>query len=262
MVTRKKEHALIHDYHLLSYDVVDSTNEEAKRLAEGGGSHGAVIWAKRQTHGRGRMGREWVSHEGNLYVSVLLMPPCDIAIACQLSFVAAVAALEALAPIVPDRSLLSCKWPNDILYDGRKLGGILLESFHAPHPDRPGIERLCVVVGVGINVDNFPDQTPYPAISLKSSGVEIISAKIVLSRFVHHFIEQYDLWRTKGFAPIRKLWLTHAHGMAQEIEVRLPDETLTGTFKGIDAEGHLMLSLPGRKKRLISAGDVFFKQFA
>ena len=103
---------LIESYHLLSYDTIDSTNEEARRLAEGGGSHGAVIWAKRQTAGRGRMGREWISAEGNLYVSVLLRPEMPLALCSQLSFVAAVAAAETVEGIVPQPKDIACKWPN------------------------------------------------------------------------------------------------------------------------------------------------------
>ena len=122
MAASKKKHSsdLINDYHLLSFDSLDSTNEEAKRLAKGGGCHGAVIWAKKQTAGKGRMGRQWVSSEGNLFVSVLLQPEKSIQQNAELSFVAAVAVLEALEALVPEGKL-ECKWPNDILLDGKKL---------------------------------------------------------------------------------------------------------------------------------------------
>ena len=121
---------LLNDYHLLSFDELDSTNEEAKRLAKGGGHHGAVIWAKRQTAGKGRLGRTWVSSQGNLYVSILLQPEKPLKELGQLSFVAAVAAIEALDALLPPGKRLQCKWPNDILLSGKKVGGILLESFH------------------------------------------------------------------------------------------------------------------------------------
>ena len=123
------EKSLLDDYHLLSYDMLDSTNSEAKRLAGGGASHGAVIWAKRQTAGRGRMGREWVSAEGNLYVTILLNPSQKLAECPQLSFVASLAVAETLEAIVPDASHIQCKWPNDVLAHGKKIAGILLESF-------------------------------------------------------------------------------------------------------------------------------------
>lgn len=248
---------LIDDYHLLSYDELDSTNDEARRIAEGGGSHGAVIWAKRQTAGRGRMGRHWVSVEGNLFCSILLAPDCDTATATQLAFVTAVAAIDTLTPITPDGGELTCKWPNDILLDGKKIGGILLESFETADMT-PGSNRMIrwVVVGIGINIDSCPENTDIPATYLKAAGVEIISAKIVLSRFIHHFITEYDIWAKRGFAPIRRKWMDHAFRKGEPIQVRLPKETFSGTFEGIDTSGHLLLKPQNGKRMAISAGDV------
>ena len=243
---------LINDYHLLSFDELDSTNEEAKRLAKGGGSHGAVIWAKRQTDGRGRMGRNWVSSDGNLFVSVLLKPEKSLAELSQLSFVAAVAVIEALEDLVSGNGKLQCKWPNDILLAEKKLGGILLESFKTPDCPNPW-----VVVGVGVNVDSFPPRTEFPATCLKDAGVELISAKIILSRFIHHFIDCYNVWNEKGFTPLRKKWLGHAWGMEQRLCARLPDGNIEGLCQGIDASGSLQLKLDNGKKHLVHAGDVF-----
>lgn len=250
---------LLNDYHLLSYDELDSTNEEARRLAEGGGAHGAVIWAKRQTAGRGRMGRLWVSAEGNLFCSVLLTPNCDQETAAQLSFVSAVAVVETLKPIISEDSELSCKWPNDVLLNGKKVGGILLESFETADMT-PGQDRMVrwVVAGIGINIDSCPENTDLKATYLKEAGVEIISAKIVLSRFIHHFITEYDIWAKKGFAPIRKRWMEYAFKLDKAIEVRLPKETYTGIFEGIDTSGHLLLKPRSGKRMAISAGDVFW----
>lgn len=251
---------LIDDYHLLSYDVLDSTNEEAKRLAGGGASHGAVIWAKKQTSGRGRMGREWISPEGNLYVSVLLSPNKDLATCSQLSFVAAVAAAETLEVIVSESAEISCKWPNDILYDGKKLGGILLESFTTP--DERGKDKQWVVVGVGINIDHFPEHVMFPATCLRDAGVEIISAKIVLSRFIYNFIHRYDYWTKKGFKDIQKEWINRAYRLGYPTEVMVGDKQLKGVFDGIDAAGRLLLRQESGAVTGISAGDVFFKESA
>ncbi|MEQ1788849.1 MAG: biotin--[acetyl-CoA-carboxylase] ligase [Rickettsiales bacterium] len=243
---------LLNDYHLLSFDSLDSTNEEAKRLARAGGGHGAVIWAKKQSEGKGRMGRTWLSSEGNLFVSVLLQPQKPLAELSQLSFVAAIAALEAIAPLLPDSSELQTKWPNDILLKDRKLGGVLLESFCTDSSDMPW-----VVVGLGVNVDSYPPRTEFPATCLKDAGVELVSAKIILSRFIHHFIERYDAWNNKGFAPIRKDWLANAWHLKQRIVARLPDDEVEGIFEGIDVNGGLLLTLDSGKKQTILAGDVY-----
>lgn len=243
---------LLNDYHLLSFDSLDSTNEEAKRLAKAGGSHGAVIWARKQSEGKGRLGRNWLSAEGNLFVSVLLQPQKSLAELSQLSFVAAVAALEAVAPLLEDKSSLKTKWPNDILLSDRKLGGILLESFRTEGNDYPW-----VIVGLGINIDSYPPRTEFPATCLKEAGVELVSAKIILSRFIHHFIECYNEWNNKGFNGIRKDWLANAWNLKQKITARLEGIEVQGIFDGIDTSGNLVLILDNGKKHIIHAGDVY-----
>lgn len=253
----KKTYHLINDYHLLAYECVDSTNEEAKRLAEAGAAHGAVIWAKEQTAGRGRLQREWESKSGNLFVSILLSPKCTLAEAAQLSFVSAVAAVEALQPLLPGKGEFRCKWPNDILLGKKKVGGILLESFTTYTEDHAKPKQW-VVVGVGMNIDSYPEQAIYPTTSLREAGVEVVSAKIVLGRFIEHFIEQYDLWTSRGFAPIRESWLQHAYGLGTEVEVRDGEKIVKGTFKDLTASGEMLLCAPKGQEYVINCGDVFF----
>ncbi len=249
---------LLHDYHLLSYDVLDSTNEEAKRLAAGGGAHGAVIWAKRQTNGRGRMGRTWISSEGNLFTTVLLAPQKDIAKCAQLSFVASLAVAETLEGIVENPADIRCKWPNDVLCGGKKLGGILLESFPANTHGAPH----WIAVGIGINIDSAPEHVMFPATCLRDAGVELISAKIVLSRFVHHFVARYDQWATKGFAPIEEGWMERTYHLGKPIEVIVGETQYNGTYEGIDASGRLLLRDPKGAITPVVAGDVFYKEIA
>lgn len=249
---------LLNDYHLLSFDSLDSTNEEAKRLAKGGGCHGAVIWAKKQEEGRGRMGRHWVSSEGNLFVSVLLQPEKPQSELAELSFVAAVAVIEALGPLLADSKSLRCKWPNDIILGDKKLGGILLESFQTdPGGQGESKSKPWIVVGVGVNVDSYPPRTEFPATCLKEAGVELVSAKIILSRFIHHFIDRYNEWNGKGFSPIRKTWMHYAWGLEKRLCARLPDGEIEGICKGIDSKGTLLLMLDNGKKEQIHAADIF-----
>jgi BirA family biotin operon repressor/biotin-[acetyl-CoA-carboxylase] ligase len=257
MAKTAEKKSLIEDYHLLSYDTIDSTNAEARRLAGGGASHGAVIWAKRQSAGRGRMGREWISAEGNLYVTVLLNPARPLAECPQLSFVAALAVAETLEAIVPEGRSIACKWPNDVLVDSRKIAGILLESF--THAEAGNGARQWLSVGVGINVDSSPEHVMFPATCLRDAGVELISAKIVLSRFIHNFIHRYDQWAESGFKPIEKEWTKRAYHLGKPVEVVVGDEQHEGILEGIDADGRLLLR---HKKSTIGivAGDVFFKE--
>ena len=120
--------ALPQAYRLLSYDRLASSNDEAKRLAREGAEEGTVVWAREQTAGRGRRGRQWIGIPGNLFVSFILRPACQPSTAAQLGFVAALGLGDAITAIAPADAELRCKWPNDVLLNGKKIAGILLES--------------------------------------------------------------------------------------------------------------------------------------
>lgn len=244
--------SLLNDYHLLSFETIDSTNEEAKRLAANGGSHGAVIWAKEQTKGKGRAGRDWECLPGNLFVTMLLQPGCDITLIPQLTYVASLAALHTIQDVLPEDAEVTLKWPNDILINGKKVAGILLESFMVPRD-----EQRWVAVGLGMNIEDSPKHVPFPATSLKEEGVEIISAKIVLSRYVHCFVEVYNQWSRKGFSAIRRQWNNAAWSLGGRVRISLPHEEVEGTFKHIDLDGGLVIQITPTKKRIIHAGDMF-----
>ena len=246
---------LIEDYHLLAYDEIDSTNDEARRLATGGASHGAVIWAKSQAYGKGRMGREWVSENGNLFVTVLLSPDKPLAEFAELSFVTSLAVLEMLEPIVDNPAMLRLKWPNDILLNEKKIGGILLESFETENES--GEKRSWVAVGIGVNVDSYPkENVRFPATCLTESGVQIISAKIVLSRFIHHFLERYDLWMSEGIEPVLEGWKEHAYRLGKKTEVRQGDVMIKGTFTDLRADGAMLLKDESGTMQELLAGDM------
>ena len=135
---------------LVALDSVGSTNDEAARLADAGAPEGTVVWSREQTGGRGRRGRHWASPVGNLYSSTILRPDCAAPRAAELGFVAALA----VADIVPPGRALRVKWPNDVLVDGGKVAGILLESAIG----QTG-QVQHVVAGIGVNV-GFAPQLP------------------------------------------------------------------------------------------------------
>lgn len=248
---------LLESYHLLSYDTLDSTNEEAKRLAGGGATHGAVIWSLAQEAGKGRMGREWVSPEGNLYVSFLLRAAEDMPTNTQLAFVSALAVRDTLASILPDEgATLSCKWPNDILLGDKKIAGVLLESFAGLSEESS--EAEWVVVGIGVNVDSHPENVRTPATSLRGEGVDLISAKIVLSRLVYHFIMHYDAWKNDGYEAIRKAWQDSAYKINTRIRMEVGDEAFEGIYQGIDTQGRVRLCCDDGEELHLSAGDIHF----
>ncbi len=241
-------------YRLATFESLDSTNEQARGLAMDGALDGTVIWAKSQTAGRGRQGREWQSPEGNLYCSIVVRPEVPAADAAQLSFVTALALGQAVSGLLPDGVEMRYKWPNDLLLDGRKAAGILLESSGG------AAGRLdWLVIGAGLNVEECPDVTGgYPATSLREAGVRPVALGDILARYIGGFAHWRARWQNEGLAAIREAWLERAARLGEDITVRLPGDQLQGRFTGLDEGGALLLDLPDGSRRTITAGDVFF----
>lgn len=243
-------------YRLVALDTVGSTNDEAKRLAARGEDEapdGTLVWARSQTAGRGRRGRRWISPEGNLYCSLVLRPDVPLAEAVQLGFVAALAIYDATAQLVHPGHQVYCKWPNDVLLQEKKIAGILLES-EASGNAVPS----WIVLGVGMNVAQYPDGTEFPATSLWAEGCREVTIVDALEAVSRHFLAWTNRWVHDGFEPVRDTWLRRAKGFREEIQVRVDDEVLNGTFAAMDEKGALILELATGQRRRISAGDVFF----
>lgn len=230
---------------IAAYGELDSTNSEARRLAEAGEQGPLWIIAERQTAGRGRRGRVWDSAPGNLAATLLLRPQAPAAIIGQLSFVAALAVAEMAAQFAP-RAAITVKWPNDVLAEGRKLAGILLEA-------GPG----WLAIGIGVNLASFPQGTAFPATSLAGLGIAPPTPDEALRVLAARFTHWYDAWMQEGFETVRAAWLARARGLGLPICARLPHEIREGVFEGIDSAGALLLNEQGQV-RAIAAGEVFF----
>ena len=239
-------------YALKEFAELDSTNEEARRLAAAGTETPVWIHADRQTKGRGRRGRDWQTPSGNLAATLLIRPDRPARECAQLSFVAAVAAAEALARVLP-RSDIRVKWPNDVLADGRKVAGILLESASGA-----GAVPQWLAIGIGINLAHYPEGLELPATSVAALGGTAVSPRDALAHLAGAFAKWYEVWCAQGFAPIRDAWLARAAMLGARIRARLTNEETSGVFEGIDETGALILREAQGKTRLIAAGDVFF----
>ncbi len=231
---------------------VDSTSDEALRRLSAGCQTPLWIVAEEQTKGRGRSGRVWHSPPGNLYASLLLTSKVSVATATQLSFVAGIAALEAIAGVLPParRGALKLKWPNDVLCDKAKLAGILLESLKAPNGD-----GLAVILGIGINVSSAPSGTDRGVTSLELPPSAIPEVFNALAASCVHWLA---IWNEgKGFASIREAWLERAFALNEPISVNLNGKVIHGRFCGVDIGGALQLEThPGVVMR-ITAGDIY-----
>jgi BirA family transcriptional regulator, biotin operon repressor / biotin---[acetyl-CoA-carboxylase] ligase len=236
---------------LLAYDTLGSTNAEA--LARGRAGERGPLWitAVQQTAGRGRRGNAWVSEPGNLYASLLISDAAPAAHLPELCFVAALAVRDAVYAATPRlASQIKLKWPNDLLLDGAKLAGILIEAESVG-----GV--TAVAAGVGVNCAHHPDNLAYPAISLAAHHT-VISPDELLHALSLTMVLRLAQWgRGSGFAAIRAEWLADAAGIGGDIHVRLSDRELTGTFETLDPLGRLMLRLPGGTLEAITVGEVF-----
>ncbi|HMM14180.1 MAG TPA: biotin--[acetyl-CoA-carboxylase] ligase [Parvibaculum sp.] len=249
--------ALPQGYTLRAFAEIDSTNEEARRLGDAGVPGPIWITAERQTAGRGRRGREWVSPSGNFMGTLFLRPQVGPRKAAELSFVAALAVHDAVDALLPPplRPGLKLKWPNDLLHDGRKLAGILLESSGIA-----GSELAWLAIGIGINLARHPDNVEYPATSLAALGLPDVTPERALEFLAAAFDRRLRQWNeVQGFAAIREAWLARAAGLGGPITVRLVDETFEGIFVGLAPDGALDVRLPSGEIRKIAAGDVFFR---
>lgn len=241
-------------FRLLALDSTPSTNNEALACAQAGDAGRLWVVAREQTAGRGRHGRAWSSPAGNLYASLLLIDPCEPATAPQLGFVAGLALHDAVAALTRlPAPRLGLKWPNDLLLDGAKVAGILLEGHRLA---RGGV--FAVIVGIGVNVSIAPTDTAYRATSF-AEAVGPISVEALIEALSTSMASRLAGWDGgRGFADIREAWLAHASGLGREVSVRLPKREAKGLFAGMDASGRLILDAAGGRE-LIDAGDLFFE---
>ncbi len=239
-------------YRLLRYDEIDSTSDEAKKLAEAGAEHGVVVWAASQRKGRGRRGNHWRSPPGNLYASLLLRPDRAPAQALQLSFVASLALADAITAVAPASCVVTCKWPNDVFLNHRKTAGLLLES----STSGDGVLDW-LVIGMGVNIASAPGDLARPATALHDEGCAGLTPDRLLISYCAYFAERYDQWLTRGFAPQREAWLSRAEGRDGPVTVNLEGESFHGRFIGMDETGALIVETPDAGRRVVTAGEVF-----
>jgi BirA family biotin operon repressor/biotin-[acetyl-CoA-carboxylase] ligase len=252
-------------YRLAAFDEIGSTNAEALARARAGDEGRLWVVSDRQTAGRGRRGSRWSTERGNLAASLLAVVSADASIAATLGFVAGIAldaalrraAPEVVASIALDGAAgaggrLALKWPNDVLLDGAKLAGILLEAERTPDG------RMAVVVGIGVNVRHAPADLPYPAASLAGLG-SAATAETLFEALSDGWCAAAAAWdEGRGFAAVRTQWLARASGLGGAVAVRLGGEVARGVFETIDEAGRLVVRTDDGGRRAISAGEVHF----
>lgn len=233
----------------------DSTNSEGARIA---GSLVVPTWilALRQTAGRGRRGRPWTDPGGTFTATLVMRPQGGAAEAAQRSFVAALALYDALVLATGRAEALSLKWPNDVLLNGGKVAGILLES--AGQGGR--MSPLCI--GIGVNLVSAPDAAQLePGAVAPTSVLSATGARLTPEDFLDLLAPCFAAWEAKlttfGFDPLRMAFLDRAARRGEVVTARTGRETLTGTFADIDATGALILRT-SKGPVAVAAADVYF----
>ena len=219
------------------------------------GAQGFPHWilAGTQTHARGRQGRSWLSPAGAFSASLAMQPRCSPSKAAQRSFVAACALRRALARVV-DAGALAQKWPNDVLLNGGKVAGILLESF--------GSEQLVqrLTIGIGVNLGHAPQDVAnasFAPIGVADVTGQRLLPDAFLSMLAAEFAAVEAVLDEQGFTEVRAEWTAHAARLGENITARTAQEEITGRFEGLDAQGNLLLLTAGGK-RVIPAADINF----
>ena len=246
---------------VIELDEAASTNAEAmaRALAIGPSGHAMPFWvlATRQTAGRGRSGRSWVSVPGNLHASLAVTVAAAPAEAACLSLVAGVAVarmLRAHARARPDAIIL--KWPNDILVGRAKAGGILIETTRhsQAHPSAPA--SIIAIVGIGLNLAHAPALDSAPTATLADARV-VLSPQQAVDALSEQFLDLLALWQSPGgLSQIISLWQSLATPVGEPMSVHAGAASVNGNFAGLDRDGALLLDTGGPIPRRFTFGDV------
>lgn len=230
---------------------VGSTNVLAMTAAQAGDPGNLWILGGRQLSGRGRRARVWVSEPGNLYASFLAVSPGPDTRLAELPLVAALALAEAVDAMCGTYALARLKWPNDLLVDGAKISGILLEASGTPDG------RRAVVFGFGVNLAHHPELPDYRATDLAGLGYRV-GVEEAFRALALSLDARLRHWREEPFASTVADWQARASGLGEPVRVRFENGEDSGIFEGLDADGRLRLRHADGSLAVISAGDVFF----
>jgi len=232
-------HTTIIGKKLFLFDSIDSTNTCAKALAETNCEEGTVVIAEMQTAGRGRLGRTWSSDSGkNLLFSILLRPAISIEQSGLLSLLAAVATSSAIESVLGIKTF--CKWPNDLLFEGKKCCGILLESSITAKT----FQYAIVGIGLNVNQPQFPDELNARATSLIAASGNSINRTMLLKSILEYFDRYYIMLLKNDTDTIVKDWRNRSTMLGKSITFIQENNTITGIARDITNDGGLILETP------------------
>lgn len=240
------------NFTIVRFDEIESTNTEALNKAKLGAEEGLCVVARRQTKGRGRHGRVWISEkDAGLYFSLVLRPKIETRFLPLITLISAIAVSDVLRELY--RLKPDIKWANDVHVNDRKICGILAEMTETS-------KNLAVVVGVGINLKstNFPPELNEAATSIEEETEKEADAEHLLASVVQKFSFFYKILESEnGADKIRAEWIKRSsYAFGKRVKVVLNNETIFGATRGIEENGALRLETASGEVRIIYAGDV------
>jgi len=215
------------------------------------------IFAHIQTDGKGRRGRVWIDPVGNFASTCVFFPKTTIDKFALSSFTAALSLYDSLDYFSQSKANISIKWPNDILLNGKKVAGILLETIAV------GQNKVALSIGFGVNLLSYPETSELeesafsPTSFIAETGVTLDPIDL-LKNLALNFSKYEETLKAKGFSELRNILISRIHKLGDQIVVKTTNETFNGRFLDINLDGHLILKT-GRTTRSIAAADVYFE---
>ncbi|MDD3845539.1 MAG: biotin--[acetyl-CoA-carboxylase] ligase [Syntrophorhabdaceae bacterium] len=239
---------------IIHKDKLDSTNVFAFKQALAGEAEGVCVVAEAQEKGKGRLGRQWSSPQGkNIYLSVILRPSIHPSLVYPITFLSSLAVSDTIGELTGIKATL--KWPNDVLVEGRKISGTLIEL-----STEADMVRF-VVIGIGLNVNMGPEDMDKDikakATSLLMETKKIYERPRVCGILLSNLERYYGLFKKDGARAICDIWEERAQIRGKHLEINQMGEVFIGTARGIDRDGAILLDIMGVTKKIL-AGDVNF----
>lgn len=240
-------------HNITFFENLSSTQDKARDLAQLGVVEGTCVLCEFQDRGRGRRGRQWIHIPyKSIALSIILRPKINPNQIMQLPIVIGVALCEAINDITSLKSQL--KWPNDLLVNGKKVAGILVEMAGDPEMTH------YILVGIGINVNlsnkDIPSSLKEIATSLYIESGKNFHRPMLLGETLNYIEKWYEIYLKKGFLPIRDKWLKYNNVIGKEVDVHLDNKTISGTAIDIDDMGNLVIVDKNKVTKTLMYGDV------
>lgn len=241
-------------YKFLNFEKVESTSDEVRNVIFKDPSQDVVVIADMQTRGRGRRGRRWYSPPGNLYFSFSKTPAINPAALGQISLVTGIAVHHVISKLLPSSAQIALKWPNDILVNKMKLGGILIET-----EQFPGCEYATCIIGIGINITSSPEMVAFPPCALRDYINELPDKDELARNIIDEFNRCYNVWLYDGFEKLRSEWLSLSYGLGKPVSARAENGfEIYGRFLTLSSDGAVVICDDDGNEYLVRSSEITY----